>query len=682
MKFNMIVLVSLTALGLGVSGCKPQPETTQEADSFEWQIDRFADLRILRYKVDDFDSLTAKQRVLVYYLAEAAKCGRDILYDQNFKYNLLIRKVLETIYREFPGDRQTDDWGKFEVYLKRVWFANGIHHHYSTAKFEPGFSAEYFAQLVNATPATAFAAELGEPQAIINTLTPIIFDPKIAPIRVNQSPDVDMLDASACNYYQGVSQHEAEKFYRHMQDAHDKTPISYGLNSTLVNENGTLREKVWKIDGMYGPAIKKIVFWLKKAATVAENPHQQKVIETLIDFYQTGDLHTFDQYNILWVNDLDSHVDFVNGFIENYGDPLGYKASWESVVNFKNIEASHRTEVISKNAQWFEDHSPVDPQFRKKTVKGISAKVITVAQFGGDCFPTAPLGINLPNADWIRKEHGSKSVSIDNVGYAYDQALKGSGFEQEFAWSQEIIERGRLFGVLGDNLHTDLHECLGHASGQLAPGIKGDELKNYGSTLEEARADLFALYYIMDPQLIELGLIPSLEVGKSQYDSYLRNGLLTQLVRIEPGKNIEEAHMRNRQLIAKWCFEKGADNQVVELKKRDGKTFVVINDYDRLRTLFGDLLREIQRIKSTGDFEAGKQLVETYGVKVDADLHREVLQRYEKLNQAPYSGFVNPNIIPVYKGNEVVDARIEYPENYVQQMLDYSSKYSFLPVKN
>lgn len=675
----MFILLSVAALGFCAAGCKPKQ---QKEEGFKWQIDQFADLRIIRYKVDGFDSLTPKQRVLIYYLGEAAKCGRDIIFDQNFKYNLLARKVLETVYVNYNGDKTTDQWANFEVYLKRVWFANGIHHHYSTAKFKPGFTAEYFAQVVNGTPAEKFAAELGTPNEIISTLTPIIFDENIAPFRVNQASNVDMVATSACNYYEGVSQKEAENFYAKMQDPKDETPISYGLNSKLVKEDGSVVEKVWKIDGMYGPAIEKIVYWLQKAASVAENNQQQKVIETLISFYKTGDLNTFDDYNIQWVDDLTSRVDFVNGFIENYGDPLGYKSSWESVVNFKNLEASRRTEVISQNAQWFEDSSPVDPQFKKKEVKGVSAKVITVAQFGGDCYPSAPLGINLPNADWIRKAHGSKSVTIDNVGYAYDQAAQGSGFAEEFTWDEATIERGKKYGSLGGNLHTDLHECLGHGSGQLAEGVKGDELKNYGSPLEEARADLFALYYILDQKLVDLGLIPSLEVGKAEYDSYIRNGLLTQITRIELGKTIEQAHMRNRQLVAKWCYEKGKSDNVIEMKERDGKTFVVINDYDKLRVLFGDLLREIQRIKSTGDFEAGKNLIETYAVQIDYNLHKEVLERYAKLNQAPYGGFINPDIVPIFEGDSVIDAKVEYPESYVKQMLKYSSEYSYLPVKN
>lgn len=675
----MMLLLSITATGLAFSGCGSKP--VQE--EFKWQIDQFADLKIIRYKVDGFDGLTPKQRVLIYYLSEAAKCGRDIIFDQNYKYNLMVRNVLETVYTGYPGDKTSEQWANFEVYLKRVWFSSGIHHHYSTEKFKPAFTPEYFAELIKATPAEKFAPELGAPDAIIATLTPIIFDPNVAPLRVSQNSSTDMLLASACNYYEGVTQKEAEDFYKKMQKPADNEPISYGLNTKLLKADGKIAEKVWKADGMYGAAIQKIVYWLNKAATVAESNHQQQVIEALVDYYQTGCLKKFDDYSVAWVDDTTSQVDFVNGFIETYGDPLGYKASWEAVVNFKNMEASKRTQIISDNAQWFEDNSPIDNEFRKKQVKGVSAKVITVAQFGGDCYPTAPLGINLPNADWIRKSHGSKSVTIDNVGYAYEQAALGSGFAQEFTWSEELIERAKKYGALGGNLHTDLHECLGHGSGQLAEGVKGDELKNYGSPLEEARADLFALYYIMDEKLVELGLIPSLEVGMAEYDSYIRNGLLTQITRIELGKTIEQAHMRNRQLVAKWCFEKGQADNVIEMKKRDGKTFVVINDYNKLRTLFGDLLRIIQRIKSTGDFETGKNLIETYAVRIDYDLHKEVLDRYAKLNLAPYGGFINPEIVPILDGSgNVVDARVEYPTNYVEQMLKYSREYSFLPINN
>lgn len=674
-----MVLLSLTIAGFGLSGCqeKPKGETP-----FKWKIDQFADIKVMRYQVSAFDSLTPHQRTLVYYLSQAAISGRDIFTDQNFKYNLAIRRTLEAIYKGYSGDRKTPEWEQFIVYLKRVWFSNGIHHHYSTDKFLPEFSQEYFNQLVNSTSAELFPKELGVKEQLISTLTPIIFDPNVASKRVNQRAGVDMIASSACNFYDGLTQLEAENYYASIRDPKDQTPVSYGLNSKLVKENGKIVEKVWKIGDMYGPAIEKIVYWLEKAAGVAENENQKKSIENLIEYYKTGDLKKFDAYNILWVSDLTSNVDFVNGFIETYGDPLGYKATWESVVNFKDIEATKRTEIISANAQWFEDNSPIDKEYKKEEVKGVSAKVITVAALGGDCYPSTPIGINLPNADWIRKAHGSKSVTMDNITYAYDQAAIGNGFIEEFAASQEEIDLSYRYGHLAGNLNTDLHECLGHGSGQLAKGVKGDELKNYGSTLEEARADLFALYYLMDSKMVELGIMPNLDVAKAEYCSYIRNGLMTQLIRIEFGKNIEQAHMRNRQLIAKWCFDKGKAENVVEKRTVNGKTFFMINDFDKLRAIFGELLREIQRIKSTGDYEAGKNLVENYGVAIDPILHREVLDRVAKLNLAPYGGFVNPLLVPVMKDNIMVDVKIEYPDDFAKQMMEYSENYSFLPTFN
>ncbi|MGE0076284.1 MAG: dihydrofolate reductase [Bacteroidales bacterium] len=679
MNFKTMILLTASAVGLTLSSCKNE---AKEDASFKWQVDQFADIKIMRYQIPEFESLTPNQKVLVYYLSEAAKCGRDILWDQNYKYNLTVRSVLESIYNGYSGDRNNTNWEQFMVYLKRVWFSNGIHHHYSNDKFIPEFSQEYFAELIKNTPADKFNATLGTTDEIITKLTPIIFDPNVATKRVNQDAGVDMVAASACNYYEGVTQKEAEDFYAKMMNPKDTTPISYGLNSKLVKEDGKIVEKVWKIDGMYGAAIQKIVYWLEKAATVADNEHQRNVINALIDYYKSGDLKKFDEYNVLWVNDLESHVDFVNGFIENYGDPLGYKSSWESVVNFKNLEATRRTQIISSNAQWFEDHSPIENQFKKKEVKGVTAKVITVVQLGGDCYPSTPIGINLPNADWIRKYHGSKSVTMDNITYAYDQAAQGNGFMEEFAWSPEEIELSKQYGSLAGNLHTDLHECLGHGSGQLAEGVKGDELKNYGSALEEARADLFALYYIMDEKLVELGIMPTLDAAKAEYNNYIRNGLMTQLTRIEFGKTIEQAHMRNRQLIAAWCYEQGKGENVIEKKTRESKTFFVINDYQKLRELFGKLLKEIQRIKSTGDYETGKNLIETYAVKINPVLHKEVLDRYNKLKLAPYGGFMNPELVPVMNGDNIVDVKVEYPENYVQQMLDYSKDYGFLPLIN
>jgi len=678
MNIKTMILLTATAAGLTLTSCK----TEKEATPFKWQVDQFADVRIMRYQIPEFDSLTPNQKVLVYYLSEAAKCGRDIIWDQNYKYNLTVRSVLESIYNGYTGDRNNANWEQFMVYLKRVWFSNGIHHHYSNDKFIPEFTQEYFAELVKNTPADKFNTTLGSTDEIITNLTPILFDPNVATKRVNQDAGVDMVAASACNYYEGVTQKEVEDFYAKMMNPKDTTPISYGLNSKLVKENGKVIEKVWKIDGMYGAAIAKIVYWLEKAATVAENEHQRNIINTLIEYYKSGDLKKFDEYNVLWVSDVNSHIDFVNGFIENYGDPMGYKSSWEAVVNFKNLEATRRTTIIGDNAQWFEDNSPIDEQFKKKEVKGVSAKVITVAQLGGDCYPTTPIGINLPNADWIRKYHGSKSVTMNNITYAYDQAAQGNGFMEEFAWSPEEIELSKQHGSLAGNLHTDLHECLGHGSGQLAEGVKGDELKNYGSPLEEARADLFALYYMMDEKMVEIGIMPTLDVAKAEYNNYIRNGLMTQLTRIEFGKTIEQAHMRNRQLIASWCYENGKAENVIEKKTRDGKTYFVINDYAKLRNLFGTLLKEIQRIKSTGDYEAGKKMVETYAVQINPELHREVLDRFNKLKLAPYGGFMNPQLVPVMEGDKIVDIKVEYPENYVQQMLDYSNNYGFLPLIN
>jgi len=674
-----MTVLSLAIAGFGLTGCKEKPK---EESSFNWKIDQFADLKVMRYQVPAFDSLTLKQKKLVYYLSEAALCGRDIFWDQNYKYNLSVRRTLEAIYKGYTGDRKTAEWDQFMVYLKRVWFSNGIHHHYSNDKFLPSFSQDYFNQLIQNTPVENFPKELGAKEQFMSILLPVIFDPSVAPKRANQESGVDMIATSACNFYEGLTQEEAEKFYSSIRDPKDETPVSYGLNSKLVKEDGKVFEKVWMVGGLYGPAIEKIVFWLEKAAEVAENDLQKKTIESLIEYYKTGNLEKFDEYNVQWVSDLVSHVDFTNGFIETYGDPLGYKATWESVVNFKDIEATKRTEIISSNAQWFEDNSPIDKEFKKESVKGVSAKVITVAALGGDCYPATPIGINLPNADWIRKLHGSKSVTMDNITYAYDQAAIGNGFVEEFAFSNEEIELNNKYGHLAGNLHTDLHECLGHGSGQLAPGVKGDELKNYGSALEEARADLFALYYMMDSKMTEIGIMPNLDVAKAEYCSYIRNGLMTQLTRIEPGKNIEQAHMRNRQLISKWCLEKGKVENVIERKEIDGKTFFVINDYDKLRKLFGDLLKEIQRIKSTGDYESGKLLVESYGVVVDQELHKQVLERFAKLNIAPYGGFVNPKYVRIMQGDSIVDVKVEYPDNYVQQMMEYSDNYSFLPTLN
>lgn len=673
-------LLMTTLLTTGCGSGKTGKATV--ADDFQWQVDRFDDINVLRYRVPDFDSLTSRQKQFIYYLSQAAVSGRDILFDQNCKYNLPVRRTLEAIYTGASGvDKNTTDWKAFEKYLKKVWFANGIHHHYSLDKFKPEFSESYFDSLLASTR----AEKLGDIQGtLLDTVKQVIFDPNLYPKRVDQTAGVDMIAASACNYYDGVTQKEAEAFYTALTDTTDKQPVSYGLNSQLIKDkDGKVVERVWSADGMYGAAIREVVKWLELAATVADTPEQAAYTKTLIDYYKTGDLKLFDKYNVAWVQDTKSTVDYVNGFIENYGDPLGYKASWESTVNFKDFEATKTTQIISDNAQWFEDHSPIDPQYRKPHVKGVSAKVITVAMLGGDCYPATPIGINLPNADWIRRDHGSKSVTIANITAAYDAAASGNGFAEEFILRPEDRELRAKWGTVGNNLHTDLHECLGHASGQLAPGVRGDELKNYGSTLEEARADLFALYYMNDPKLVELGVIPTLDVAKAEYNNYMMNGLMTQLTRIEPGKNIEEAHMRNRALIAGWVYERGKADKVVEFVTENGKTYVVVNDYDKLRTLFGDLLKEIQRIKSQGDYKAGMELVENYGVKVDPTLHGEVLERYAALDIAPYSGFMNPRYMPVVDENgNITDVKIEYPTDYVEQMLSYSSDYSFLPNRN
>ena len=640
----------------------------KKTEDAPWILDRFDDIKILRYEVSGFAELPLREKELIYYLAEAAKCGRDIMFDQNFKYNLPVRRTLEVIYENYDGDRTTPEWKALEKYLKKVWFANGIHHHYSNDKFVPEFPKEYFLAVAESIPVEKFGDELNALRAVV---CEAIFNPELYKTQLNQAEGQDLVATSANNYYEGVTQAEAEDFYRAMADPADPEPVSYGLNSKLVkDEDGTIRERVWKVGGMYSPAIEKIVYWLEKAQGVAQEP-QKATIAALIDYYKTGDLHDFDRYNILWVRDTVSNVDFVNGFIEDYGDPLGRKASWESLVNFMDKEACHRTEVISENAQWFEDHSPVDSAYRKKVVKGVSAKVITAAMLGGDCYPATPIGINLPNADWIRKEHGSKSVTIDNITYAYAQAAHGDGFLEEFMLRPEDRERIDKYGKLADDLHTDLHECLGHGSGQLAPGVKGGELKNYTSTLEEARADLFGLYYLGDPKMVELGLIPSLDVAYAEYARYIMNGMMTQLARIEPGKNVEEAHMRNRKLIAEWCYEQGKADNVIEWVEQDGKTYVVVNDYTKLRELLGRMLREVQRIKSEGDFEAGKTLVEKYAVTVDPKLHAEVLTRYKALDIEPYSGFVNPQYELVEKNGKVVDVKVSYPNDYVKQIVKF-----------
>lgn len=671
----------LTAL-IGFSSCKSSKTGT--SDDFNYVVDQFADLQILRYQVPGFEELTLPQKELLYYLSQAALEGRDILYDQNYKHNLCIRRTLEAAYQYGKADTSSSDYKAFVVYLKRVWVSNGIHHHYACDKFTPGFSKTFFNKLILSVPADSLPLTTNETaEALVEKLTPILFDPTVDAKRINLSEGQDLLKTSACNYYQGVSQAEAEAFYTKMKDPNDETPISYGLNSQLVKQNGRLIERVWKTDGMYGGALTKVVAWLEKAGAVAENEQQKAVITSLITYYKTGSLKDFDDYAVKWVKDVQSRIDFVNGFTETYGDPLGIKASWESMVNFKNTEATKRSEVISANAQWFEDHSPVDPKFRKEKVKGVTAKVITATILAGDCYPTTPIGINLPNANWIRRDHGSKSVTIENITQAYDEASKGNGFNEEFMWSDLERERSEKYGFLTDNLHTDLHECLGHGSGKLMPGVDPDALKAYGATIEEARADLFGLYYVGDPKMQELGLIPSKEAYKAEYYKYMMNGLMTQLTRIEPGKSIEESHMRNRALIARWCYEKGKSANVIEFKKKDNKTYVVVNDYSALHQLLGQLLSEIQRIKSTGDWNGAKNLVETYAVKVDPALHQEVLKRYEGLHLAPYKGFVNPAYTPVFDSNgKIKDIQVTYEEGYTEQHLRYSREFKSLPTYN
>ncbi len=643
-------------------------------------VDRFADVQLLRYEVPGFDRLTLKQKTLVYYLTEAALWGRDIYFDQNGRYNLRIRKMLEAIYRHYRGDRSSADFLALEVYLKRVWFSSGIHHHYGSNKIMPNFSPEFLRRCLENIKASALPLNSGETlDAFCREIFPVIFDPEVMPMRVNQQDGTDWVKTSAVNFYENLTMEEVETYYARKKIQGDASPVSYGLNSRLAKCGGEIQEQVWRVGGMYSRAIEKIVYWLRKAASVAEGSHQKSVIETLIEFYESGDLHTFGVYNILWVNDTDSRVDFVNGFIETYEDPLGMRGSWESIVNFKDVEATRRTEIISANAQWFEDHSPVAKRFKKPEVKGVSAKVITAAILAGDLYPSTAIGINLPNSDWIRARFGSKSVTIGNITDAYNKASHGSGFNREFVDDEAVLAMVERYADITDELHTDLHECLGHGSGQLLPDVSSEALKAYGSTIEEARADLFGLYYIADPKLVELGLLPDGEAYKAQYYKYMMNGLLTQLVRIEQGKDIEEAHMRNRALIARWAYEHGTENNVVEMFRRGGKTYIHVNDYVQLRRLFGQLLAEVQRIKSTGDFSAARGLVENYGVKVDAALHSEVLSRYKALDLAPYKGFVNPRYEPVIGiYGDITDVKMSSDEDYAEQMLRYSRDYSAL----
>ncbi|NVO03252.1 MAG: dihydrofolate reductase [Bacteroidetes bacterium] len=659
--------------------------TKDSIDTFKYLTEQFGEVKILRFQIPNFDSLTLKQKELVYYLYEASLSGRDMIYDQNYKYNLCIRRTLEEIVNNYSGDKNSDDFKKFMVYTKKVWYSNGIHDHYSTEKFLPEISTAYFAELVKNSKNAKFPLQPGQTiDKFIEFVSPLIFDPKVGSKRVDLDPKTDNILNSANNFYDGLTQKEVEAHYNKLIDKNDPKQISHGLNSKMVKENGKIVEKTWKVGGMYTKAIEPIVFWLEKATGVAENENQKASLLKLIEFLKTGDLKTFDEYSILWVKDTESVVDVVNGFIEVYGDAIGRRGSYESMVSIIDIETSKRVKIISENAQWFEQNSSISAEFKKKDAKGISAKAINVIVESGDCSPVTPIGVNLPNSEWIRKDYGSKSVSITNITNSYDAATRNNGALEEFSYSKEESARVKKFGVLGGNIHTDLHEVIGHGSGQIKKGVSDPNvtLKSYASCLEEARADLVALYFIMDPKLVELKVMPSLEVGKAEYDTYIRNAMIVQLVRLDVGKNIEESHMRNRLLIAKWAFEKGKAQNVIEKKIKEGKTFFVINDYQKLRGLFGELLKEIQRVKSEGDYKAGKDLVENYGVKVDLALHKEVKERWKKLNIAPYSGFINPMITPVMKDGKIIDVKVEYPDDFTKQMLYYAKKYSFLPTYN
>lgn len=650
------------------------------AEVFQYAGERFADIQMLRYQVPGFDELTLRQKTLIYHLSQASLLGRDILWDQNGRFNLRLRRILEAVYTHFSGDRSSADFAAFAVYMKRVWFSNGIHHHYGCEKFQPGFTQEFLHQALEQLWAEHIALGYSSLEALEQELFPVIFDPSVMPKRVNQAAGEDLLLTSACNYYApGITQAEAEEFYaRQKAEGDQQHPIMYGMNSRLERAaDGSLHENVWRADGMYGAAIRQIVQMLSQAIPYAENERQQSVIRKLIEFYETGNLAVFDAYTILWVEETEGEVDFTNGFTEVYGDPLGLKASWEGYVNYTDHQATRRAQALSRNAQWFEDHSPVDARFKKPLCRGVSAKVINAAILGGDLYPSSAIGINLPNSNWVRAEHGSKSVTIANLTHAYDEAARGNGFRNEFADSTQTISMMDRYGSVCDDLHTDLHECLGHGSGRLLPGVDPDALKAYGSTIEEARADLFGLYYLADERLVELGLTPCQEAYKAQYYSYMMNGLLTQMVRIQPGHQIEEAHMRNRALIARWTLEHYP--QAVRLSEQDGKHYVEILDYPLLRTAFGNLLAEIQRIKSEGDLQAARQMVEQYGVQIDAKLHQEVLERYSKLNLAPYKGFINPCYTPVCDSEgRITDVHIDYLETYDEQMLRYSKQYNTL----
>lgn len=688
---KLFLLVSLTIL---MHGCNTSDDandaltdadTTTLTDKFVYQTEQFGDVKILRYQVPGFEELSLKEKELLYYLYEAALAGRDIIWDQHFKHNLYIRRTLEAIVSTYTGNRDTEEFEKFMVYTKKVWFSSGIHHYISTSKTLPEFSENYFAALIRNSDEKEFPFQEDETtDDLIAKLSPIMFDPKTFAKRVNLDPDVDLVTNSANNFYEGVTQQEVEAYYSSIKEQDNPTPVSYGLNTKVIKENGKVIEKVWRVGGMYTQAIEKIVYWLEKASAVAENEKQQAALDKLVEYYKTGDLKTFDEYSIAWVEDANSRIDVINGFIEVYGDPLGYKGSFESVVSIRDPEASKRIIAIGNEAQWFEDNSPLMDEHKKKNVTGISAKVINVVMESGDASPTTPIGINLPNANWIRANHGSKSVNLANIVHAYDESKKGGGFLEEFAYSKEEIERAKADAGYSDMLHTDLHEVIGHASGQINEGVgtPKETLKNYSNTLEEARADLVSLYYLPDQKLIDIGIMETFETAKAAYDDYIRTGLMTQLTRLKLGEQLEQAHMRNRQLVAAWAYEKGANEKVVEKIIKDGKTYFVINDYDKLRMIFGDLLREIQRIKSEGDYEAGKNLVEGYGVKVDPELHKEVLERFGKLGIAPYSGFINPMLIAVYDGDKIIDVKIEFPDDFTEQMMHYAKHHSLLPTYN
>lgn len=695
-RVSCFKLFGIATLALSLNACNNNTANTDKpvavdtsansmsgTDSFQVKAEAFADLQILRYEVPGFNELSLQQKQLAYYLYEAAHSGRDIIYDQKSKHGLLLRKTLETAYSTYSGDKTTEDWNKFKEYCGRVWFSNGNHHHYGNEKFIPACSFEYFSTVLKGADSTQLPFNPGESvQAFLDRIKPLVYDLSFEPKLVNLASNIDNVKGSSVNFYEDVNQKEVEAFYSKFPKQ-GNTP-SWGLNSKVTKENGQVVEKVWKLGGMYSPAIEKIIGWLEKASGVAENPQQKKAIDLLIQYYRNGDLKTFDDYSVAWVQDVNSRIDVVNGFIEVYMDPLGKKGSFESVASIKDLEATKRIEAIAKEAQWFEDNSPLMPEHKKKQVKGITAKAITVFAESGDAAPSTPIGINLPNADWIRKNHGSKSVSLSNIIHAYNTADANSGVLEEFAVNDTVKERIKKYGNIASDLHTDMHECIGHASGQINPGVATTDitLKTYASTLEEARADLVALYYITDQKLVDIGVSPSVDAGRAEYDSYLMNGLMTQLTRIKPGHDLEESHMRNRQLNARWVYEMGKKENVVAFVKKDGKTFVQVNDYEKLRNLFGQLLREIQRIKSEGDFNSARNLVENYGVKVDKELHKEVLERYAKLNVKPYKGFIQPRLVPVMDGDKITDVRVEYPSSFFDQMIEYGKKYSFLPLNN